>query len=79
MDLWEKARKHREQELAASGTGGATQPQASASVATNPGPLETSQNHTFPGNGEADDDSLPSYEEQASGGVDPLTKPGCAQ
>eukprot|EP00973_Karenia_brevis_P023319 3210699-Karenia_brevis.AAC.1 len=41
--------------------------------------MENSQNDTFPGSGEADDDSLPSYEEQATGGVDPLTKPGCAQ
>eukprot|EP00973_Karenia_brevis_P001488 202607-Karenia_brevis.AAC.1 len=60
------------------GTGGTTQPQASASVASNPGPLESNQNVDFPGNGDGDDDSLPSFEEQVTG-VDPLTKPGCAQ
>eukprot|EP00973_Karenia_brevis_P013832 1877171-Karenia_brevis.AAC.1 len=59
-----QARRQREQELAAMGTGGATQPQASASVASNPGLLENCQNDDFPGNGEGDDDSLPSFEEQ---------------
>eukprot|EP00973_Karenia_brevis_P083842 11633468-Karenia_brevis.AAC.1 len=61
------------------GTGGAALPQASSSAATNPGPMESSQHDKFPEGNEADDDSLPSFEEPTTGGADPLSKPGCAQ
>eukprot|EP00973_Karenia_brevis_P093405 12417158-Karenia_brevis.AAC.1 len=68
MDIWEKAKEQREREVASHGTGGSTMPQAFASGTSNPGPLEDSQHSTFPGAGEGDDDGLPSYEEQFTGG-----------
>eukprot|EP00973_Karenia_brevis_P034537 4763937-Karenia_brevis.AAC.1 len=55
---------------------GVTVPQAeqsSASVDNNPRPWDNSQHGEFPGNGEEDGDSLPSFEEPGTEGRDPLS------
>eukprot|EP00973_Karenia_brevis_P085000 11794007-Karenia_brevis.AAC.1 len=57
-----------------------TGPQAASSVDTNPVPWDSSQHNEFPEEGrEEDGESLPSFEAQGTGGVDPLNVPGCAQ